>query len=47
MWIGGIVCQVRDVQNEQTTSGTTWNLHGKQMFCDKEFPEGNRYGEGR
>ncbi len=43
MWIGGIVYQVWDVQNDHTTC----NLHGKQKFWDKEFPEGNRYGEGR
>ncbi len=47
MWIGGIVYQVWDVQNDHTTSGTTCNLHGKQIFWDKEFPEGNHYGEGR
>jgi len=39
MWVGGIVFQVWDVQNDHLTVGTTANDRGIRIMWDKEFPE--------
>jgi hypothetical protein len=38
-WMGGIVFQVWDVQNDHATYGTTANPTGIKIFWDKEIPE--------
>ncbi len=38
-WMGGVVFQVWDVQNDHASSGTTCNPAGKKIFWDKEFPD--------
>ncbi len=38
-WMGGIVFQVWDVQNDHATTGTTASASGLRLFWDKEIPE--------
>jgi hypothetical protein len=38
-WMGGIVFQAWDVQNDHATFGTTANTKGQRLFWDKEIPE--------
>jgi Protein of unknown function (DUF1329) len=48
MWVGGIMAEGWDVQNDHATYGTTANPKGIKIFWDKEIPERyqdlNRYG---
>ena len=38
-WMGGVVFQVWDVQNDHATTGTTASATGLKIFWDKEIPE--------